>query len=180
MSTFVPFPEEKGVEPLKEVLARLVVARGWGKISAQARLEALWHEVVGPEWKGHTQALAVKRGVLEVHVRDAVVHQHLVMRKEALRAAMAERLGVAIKSVRMRVGGVAGGGDNERGVGGGFTFSGGGALDGCSATRGCLRGRMARLYEKASTGMSVTRRWCQASHHPPPRRGPDRSHPVEY
>jgi predicted nucleic acid-binding Zn ribbon protein len=104
MSTFVPFPEEKGVEPLKEVLSRVMFARGWGKVSSQARLEALWKEAVGPEMQAFTQALTIKRGVLEVHVRDAVVHQQLVMRKQELLAAMQERLGPQIKSLRMRVG----------------------------------------------------------------------------
>ena len=104
MSTFVPFPEERGVEPLKEVLSRVMVARGWGKISAQARLEATWHAVVGPDWKDYTQALAIKRGVLEVRVSDAVIHQHLVMSKAQLLKGMQDKLGVQVREIRMRVG----------------------------------------------------------------------------
>jgi predicted nucleic acid-binding Zn ribbon protein len=104
MSTFVPFPEEKGVEPLKEVLSRVMFSRGWGKVSSQARLESIWKEVVGPGLQSFTQAQAIKRGVLEVQVQDAMVHQQLVMRKAELLAAMQDRLGPQIKNLRMRVG----------------------------------------------------------------------------
>ncbi|MFO0812799.1 MAG: DUF721 domain-containing protein [Gemmatales bacterium] len=104
MSTFVPFPEERGIEPLKEVLSRVMIARGWGKVSAQARLEGAWHDVVGPDWKPFTQALAIKRGVLEVHVRDAAMHQQLVMSKGRLLKAIQEKLGPQVKEIRIRVG----------------------------------------------------------------------------
>lgn len=104
MSTFVPFPEERGVEPLKEVLSRVMIARGWGKVSAQARLEAAWKTAVGPDWAGITQALALKRGVLEVRVNDALTHQHLVMIKAQLVKALQDQLGPQLKDVKMRVG----------------------------------------------------------------------------
>jgi predicted nucleic acid-binding Zn ribbon protein len=104
MSTFVPFPEERGVEPLKEVLSRVMIARGWGKVSAQARLEAAWKETVGPQWEAHTQALAIKRGILEVRVADAVVHQQLIMSKATLLQSMQLKLNQPIKDLKMRVG----------------------------------------------------------------------------
>ena len=104
MSTFVPTPEERGVEPLKEVLSRVMIARGWGKVSAQARLEAAWKAAVGPDWDTVTQALALKRGILEVSVRDALTHQHLIMRKASLLKNLQERLGPHVKDIKMRVG----------------------------------------------------------------------------
>lgn len=104
MSTFVPKPQERGVEPLKEVLSRVMMARGWGKVSAQARLEATWHTVVGPQWKPFTQALALKRGVLEIRVADAITHQQLAMSKTQLLQGMQEALGNQVKSLKMRVG----------------------------------------------------------------------------
>ncbi|MFT3882851.1 MAG: DUF721 domain-containing protein [Gemmatales bacterium] len=104
MSTFVPFPEERGVEPLKEVLSRVMIARGWGKVSAQARLEAAWKAAVGPDWATITQALALKRGVLEVRVNDALTHQHLIMIKSQLVKSLQERLGPQLKDIKMRVG----------------------------------------------------------------------------
>ena len=104
MSTFVPFPEERGVEPLKEVLSRVMIARGWGKVSAQARLEAAWKAAVGPDWAGVTQALILKKGVLEVRVNDALTHQHLIMIKASILKNLQERLGVQMKDIKMRVG----------------------------------------------------------------------------
>lgn len=104
MSTFVPTPQERGVEPLKEVLSRLMVARGWGKVSAQARLEAAWHTVVGVQWKSLTQALALKRGILEVRVADSLTHQQLIMNKAQLLKGIQEQLGSQVKDIKMRVG----------------------------------------------------------------------------
>ena len=104
MSTFVPFPEERGVEPLKEVLSRVMIARGWGKVSAQARLEAAWKASVGSDWASITQALALRKGVLEVRVNDALTHQHLIMIKAQLLTSLQERLGPQLKDIKMRVG----------------------------------------------------------------------------
>ena len=104
MSTFVPFPEERGVEPLKEVLSRVMMARGWGKVSAQAKLEGAWKAVVGPAFETFTQALAIKRGILEVRVADAMVHQQLIMSKAQFLKGIQERLGPQIKDIKMRVG----------------------------------------------------------------------------
>lgn len=104
MSTFVPFPEERGVEPMKEVLSRLMIARGWGKVSAQARLEAAWKAAVGPDWDTVTQPLAIKRGILEVRVNDALTHQHLVMIKTQLLKSIQGHLGPQVKDIKMRVG----------------------------------------------------------------------------
>lgn len=104
MSTFVPTPEERGVEPLKEVLSRLMFARGWGKMSTQARLESAWKAAVGPDWESVTQALALKRGILEVRVNDALTHQHLIMRKASVLKSLQERLGTQVKDIKMRVG----------------------------------------------------------------------------
>ncbi len=104
MSTFVPFPEERGVEPMKEVLSRLMIARGWGNVSAQARLEGAWKAAAGPDWEGLSQVLALRRGVLEVSVRDAMTHQHLVMMKAQLLKSVQARLGPQVKDIKMRVG----------------------------------------------------------------------------
>ncbi|HMP17276.1 MAG TPA: DUF721 domain-containing protein [Gemmatales bacterium] len=104
MSTFVPYPEEKGVEPLKEVLSRLMTARGWGRVSAQAQLEADWREVVGPAFAPLTQPMAIRRGVLEVRVADAMVHQQLIMMKAHLLQGMQKRSKVPLHEIKMRVG----------------------------------------------------------------------------
>ncbi len=104
MSSFIPFRPERGTESLKEVLSRLFLARGWGRTSGQAKLEEAWSAAVGPEWKDHSRAVVLKRGVLEVWVTDALVLQHLVMIKAMLIASVSEKLGQSVKEIRFRVG----------------------------------------------------------------------------
>lgn len=103
MGTFVPFPEKRGPESLREVLSRLYTSRRIGQISAQARLESAWAEAAGESWRQVSRAVAIKRGVLEVHVRDAVTHQQLVMEKGRLVAALRTALGQTINEIRFKV-----------------------------------------------------------------------------
>ncbi|MCU0702698.1 MAG: DUF721 domain-containing protein [Fimbriiglobus sp.] len=67
---------EKGPENIGDVLGRLFTARGWGRLSERSRLEEAWAEVAA-EWPGQTRVLALRRGVLEVEVRNGVLVQEL-------------------------------------------------------------------------------------------------------
>src|SRR5947208_170180 len=66
-----------GPELLGEVLARLFTARGWGRRQARLHLERAWAEAVGPEFAAQTRVVALRRGVLEVVVANAVLLQEL-------------------------------------------------------------------------------------------------------
>ncbi len=68
---------DKGPEPLGEILARLFTARGWGRRQGRLHLERAWAEAVGPEFAPHTRVVALRRGVLEVEVANAVLLQEL-------------------------------------------------------------------------------------------------------
>ena len=68
---------EKGPELVGEILSRVFVARGWGRRQAQLRLEQAWAEAIGPEGAKHTRVAALRRGVLEVTVANAVLLQEL-------------------------------------------------------------------------------------------------------
>src|SRR5262245_35288908 len=68
---------ERGVEPLGEVLARLIAARGWGRRQARRHLEEAWAMALGPEQLSHTRVLGLRRGVLEVEVNNPVLLQEL-------------------------------------------------------------------------------------------------------
>jgi hypothetical protein len=103
MGTFVPFPEERGPEKLREVLSRLFTSRRYGQVSAQAKLENAWAEAAGPQWRAVSRAVALKRGVLEVHVLDATTHQQLVMEKDTLLERLGTLLGQSVRDVRFRV-----------------------------------------------------------------------------
>ena len=103
MTTFVPDPQNRGPESLREVLSRLFTSRRIGQVSSQAKLEAAWAEAVGPAWRQASRAVVIKRGVLEVHVRDAVTHQQLVMDKDRLVTALKKSLGISLTDIRFKV-----------------------------------------------------------------------------
>jgi hypothetical protein len=98
-----PDPEP---EPIKEVLARLFTARGWGRRQGRLHLERVWAEAVGPDYDGKTRVLGLKRGVFEIEVAGGVIVQELTHyhRKRLLEALRAKLPGQAIKELRFKVG----------------------------------------------------------------------------
>ena len=87
-----PIPDQ-GPELLGEVLCRLFTARGWGRRQGRLHLEKAWAEAVGPEHAAHTRVGALRRGVLEVVVDNAVLLQELAhFHKRRLLEALRPRL----------------------------------------------------------------------------------------
>ena len=68
---------EKGPEALAEILGQLFTARGWGRRSERLHLERAWEQVAGERYATRTRAGSLRRGVLEVHVENAVLMQEL-------------------------------------------------------------------------------------------------------
>ena len=68
---------ERGPEPLKEILARLMAARGWGRRQGRLHLERAWEDAVGPDHARQTRVLGLRRGILEVEVAGSVLMQEL-------------------------------------------------------------------------------------------------------
>jgi predicted nucleic acid-binding Zn ribbon protein len=93
-------------EPIKEILARLFSARGWGRRQARLHLERAWTEAVGAAYDPHTRVLGLKRGVFEIEADSAVLVQELMhYHKRRLLAELREKLpGQTIKELRFRVG----------------------------------------------------------------------------
>jgi len=97
-----------GPELLGEVLSRLFTARGWGRRQGRLHLEQAWANAMTacslvPE---HTRVNALRRGVLEVLVDNAVLLQELAhFHKRRLLEAVRGRLaGSAIHDLRFRAG----------------------------------------------------------------------------
>jgi predicted nucleic acid-binding Zn ribbon protein len=67
----------RGPENLADILGRLFTSRGWGRKNDRLRLESAWAAAAGAELLKDTQVLAIKRGVLEVAVRNSVLIQEL-------------------------------------------------------------------------------------------------------
>ncbi|MBI2807477.1 MAG: DUF721 domain-containing protein [Planctomycetes bacterium] len=93
-------------EPIKEVLARLFTARGWGRRQGRLHLERAWSEAVGADHDAHTRVLGLKRGILEIEVASGVLVQELLhYHKRRLLQALREKLpGETIKELRFKVG----------------------------------------------------------------------------
>lgn len=95
-----------GPENLGEVLARLFTSRGWGRKSERVRLEHAWAEAVGLETAAQTRVVNLRRGLLEIEVRNSVLMQELAQfRKRELLTGLRKLLpGVAITDLKFRSG----------------------------------------------------------------------------
>ncbi|MBN9118045.1 MAG: DUF721 domain-containing protein [Planctomycetes bacterium] len=96
--------DSKGPEKLSDVLGRLFTSRGWGRKNDRLRLESAWASAVGEPLLKDTAVLGMKRGVLEVAVRNAVLLQELTQFHKRglltkLRAAMP---GVTVTDLKFR------------------------------------------------------------------------------
>ena len=69
--------DNRGPENLADILGRLFTSRGWGRKNDRLRLESAWATAAGAELLKDTQVLGIKRGVLEVAVRNAVLMSEL-------------------------------------------------------------------------------------------------------
>ena len=97
---------ERGPEPLKEILSRIFAARGWGRRQDRLRLEEAWAAAAGADFAPHTRAGALRRGVLEVVVGNAVLLQELAQfHKRRILEDLRQRLpGVRVTDLRFRAG----------------------------------------------------------------------------
>src|SRR3954470_17567595 len=97
---------DKGPEPLSEILGRLFTARGWGRRQGRLHLERAWAEAVGPEFARHTRVVALRRGVLEVEVANAVLLQEFThFHKKRLLQQLRGRLSsTTLNDLRFRAG----------------------------------------------------------------------------
>jgi predicted nucleic acid-binding Zn ribbon protein len=97
---------ERGPEHLAEILSRLFTSRGWGRRQDRLHLERAWAEAAGADVAPHTRVAALRRGVLEVTVGNAVLLQELThYHKRRLLEQLRKRLpGTPITDLRFRAG----------------------------------------------------------------------------
>ena len=92
-------------KPVRDVLSQLLAKRGYAQVQTAATCDAAWREAVGAKLAADSRPGNVKRGVLEVLVRDSVTLQELSFVKvkavKTLSRLVPEQ---QIKSVRFRVG----------------------------------------------------------------------------
>lgn len=97
---------DKGPEKLADVLGRLFTFRGWGRKNDRLRLETAWVEAAGGQLANDTRLLGLKRGVLEIEVRNAVLLSELAQyHKRPLLAKLRKALpGVTLTDIKFRAG----------------------------------------------------------------------------
>jgi predicted nucleic acid-binding Zn ribbon protein len=94
-------------QPIKEVLAELILRRGYAREQSTAAYQAAWQKAAGEFLSGHTRCGALRRGVLEVAVANSLLMQEITFRKAALLAELTRLLPDAqIREIRLRVGAV--------------------------------------------------------------------------
>ena len=98
--------DPKGPEKIGEILSRLFAARGWGRKQDRLRLEHAWAEAAGAEYAPRSRVSGLRRNVLEVEVKSAVLMQELAQfHKRRLLEALRKSLpGVTIADLRFRAG----------------------------------------------------------------------------
>jgi predicted nucleic acid-binding Zn ribbon protein len=90
---------------IKDVLAQLITARGYGRIQATADFRAAWRTAAGETFAAYTLPGRLKRGVLEVTVTNSIVIQELTFQKQQILTALRDQCPDAnIRDVRFRIG----------------------------------------------------------------------------
>jgi predicted nucleic acid-binding Zn ribbon protein len=99
-------PPPRGPEGIRDILGRLFTGRGWGRRQERLHLERAWVEAAGPIHAAHTRIGALRRGVLEVNVDNAVLLQELAhYHKRRLLEALRKRLpNTPLSDLRFRAG----------------------------------------------------------------------------
>ncbi|MBA4190115.1 MAG: DUF721 domain-containing protein [Planctomycetaceae bacterium] len=98
--------DNRGPENIADILGRLFTSRGWGRKNERLQLESAWADVAGAELLKSTRVLGLKRGVLEVDVRNAVLMSELTQfHKRGLLAKLRKVLvGVTLTDIKFRAG----------------------------------------------------------------------------
>ena len=94
-------------QPIKEVLADLVMRRGYAREQSATAYESAWKTAAGEFFANHSRCGLLKRGVLEVVVANSILLQEITFRKAAVLAELARLLPDAqIRDIKLRVGAI--------------------------------------------------------------------------
>lgn len=98
-------PKIRPPQKMADVLSSLMSKRGYARVLTTSGLEDAWQAAAGPKLGGDTRAGNIKRGVLEVLVRNSAVLQELTfMKKKLLEKMLASASDHKIKDLRFKVG----------------------------------------------------------------------------
>jgi hypothetical protein len=88
-----------------DLIAQLLVRKGYGQVTAAGELAQTWHEVTSNRWRNQTQPGNIRRGVLEVVVANSALLQQLEFEKKNFLLSIQQHLPQnQIKEIRFRIG----------------------------------------------------------------------------
>jgi predicted nucleic acid-binding Zn ribbon protein len=93
---------------ISDVLAKLITARGYGRIQANADFTAAWQSAAGPALARFTRPGPIRRGQLEITVANSTIMQELTFQKDRIFAALqAELPDSNVRDLRFRLGSIS-------------------------------------------------------------------------
>ena len=97
----------RGPQKAADIVAQLMARRGYGRLQASAITAEAWQAAAGEKFAGQTRPGELKRGKLEIHVRNSAVMQELTFaKKKILKSLLAAMPDAKIKDLKFRVGSV--------------------------------------------------------------------------
>jgi predicted nucleic acid-binding Zn ribbon protein len=92
-------------KPVRQVLSQLLAKQGYAQVQTAASFQSAWREAVGDKMAADTRAGNVRRGVLEVLVRNSSLSQELSFLKAKVLKSLTQLLPEQhIRDLRFRVG----------------------------------------------------------------------------
>ena len=90
---------------IADILSRLVAKKGYGRLQATAQFQEAWTEAAGPELAKLSKPGRLRRGTLEVTVRNSAVSQELQFNKQQVLVKLQALVtDCSIRDIRFRVG----------------------------------------------------------------------------
>ena len=86
-----------------EVINQLMARRGYGQVKSTEEIRSVWNEIAGPMGPQSLPG-SIRRGVLEVFVRNSAVLQELTFSKKQLLTQLQKTLpNQSIKDLKFRI-----------------------------------------------------------------------------
>ena len=90
---------------IADVVSRLLARRGYAQVEGTVELQQVWQQTVETGLATHSRPAHLRRGVLEVYVRNSAALQELTFQKKRLlQQLQMTSLGQQIRDLRFRVG----------------------------------------------------------------------------
>jgi predicted nucleic acid-binding Zn ribbon protein len=98
-------PKIRPPQKMADALSNLLAKRGYGRVLATGALDDAWQAACGERFAGDTRPGNVRRGILEVVVRNsAVLHELTFVKKKLIEKLQTTAPEQKIRDLRLKVG----------------------------------------------------------------------------